>query len=385
MRTDGNHAPLRVRRLIFVDHSGAPGGGQLGLGRYLAQPSAFHRTAVFIADGEIAHRPADSAVEKVILNPGVDHSRSTLLRSIPRLRSLLRHLDDDDAVIISNSGYASLALALAGLPRKKLISYLRTQPTPPESSRLKRWFDGRIVYGRFAGYLANSRWTQRSIPPSLSRRPSRVAYPLSGLLPADSAGRTQALADVQSIRIASFSRLDRWKGLDTLLDAAELLAARDRALSITVDIFGGSHDADPAYAESLRARISDAPFTATLHGHVSDVSVRMRAADIVVVPSLQPEPFGQVVAQALSHGCVTIVSNQGGAIEQIQDGANGLVFEPGDAVSLADALARVIDEPGLAQKLTADARRYGDSMSDPALASAFDDAVTELMDELKRS
>jgi glycosyltransferase involved in cell wall biosynthesis len=201
-------------------------------------------------------------------------------------------------------------------------------------------------------------------------------------MPGDSAARKAPLTDPSSLRIATFSRLDRWKGLDTLLAAAGLLQAENLGRSITVDIFGGSHDADVGYAEELRERAAMSPVPVTLHGHIPDVAKHMREVDIVVVPSLHPEPFGQVVAQALSHGCVTIVSNQGGAIEQVRHGYNGLTFEPGDPRSLAHALAQAVRTPGLSAALTAHAREYGESMSDRVLASAFDAAVVELTTEL---
>lgn len=373
-----------IRRLVFVDHSGAPGGGQLGLGRYLAQPSQFDRMAVFIAGGEVADQVSKTPVETVVLNRDARHRRSLLIRSIPRLRALLGDIGED-SLVISNSGYASLALALTGLPRQKLVSYLRTEPTPPDSHALKRWFDSHVVYPRFDGYLANSEWTRNALPADLARRPSRVAYPLSGLSPDDSAARNPPMTNSASVRIASFSRLDRWKGLDTLLVAAEYLQAENLGRHVTVDIFGGSHDADAGYAEELRNRAATSSVSITLHGHVSNVSERMREVDIVVVPSLHPEPFGQVVAQSLSHGCVTIVSNQGGAVEQVRHGHNGLTFQAGDSRSLADALTQAVNTPGLSVALTAHAREYGGAMSDRALASAFDSAVVELTKELARA
>jgi glycosyltransferase involved in cell wall biosynthesis len=368
-------------RLIFVDHSGAPGGGQLGLARYLAQPSEYERTAIFISGGEIADRAALAGIETIVLDPQRSHSRLGLLRAIPRLRTTLRAIDDD-AIVVSNSGYASLALALARLPHRRLVAYLRTEPTPPDSHPMKKWFDTTVVYSRFAGYLANSHWTRAAIPPKLAERPSRVAYPLSGLRASDSAGRRPPLTDGSHVRIASFSRLDRWKGLDTLLDATDMLHGDGLGRELSVDIFGGSHDTDGSYADTLRARASSAAYRVTLHGHISDVSPHMREADIVVVPSLHPEPFGQVIAQAISHGCVVIVSDQGGAIEQVTNGHNGLTFRAGDARSLADAIQRVVRTPGLSGSLSTHAAHYSERMSDSALASQFDHAVTELVSEM---
>ena len=56
-------------------------------------------------------------------------------------------------------------------------------------------------------------------------------------------------------------------------------------------------------------------------GHVDDVPAALRALDIVVHASVEPEPFGLVIAEAMACGRPLIVSRAGGAAEIAQAGA----------------------------------------------------------------
>jgi len=61
--------------------------------------------------------------------------------------------------------------------------------------------------------------------------------------------------------------------------------------------------------------------------------------DVLVFPSLHPESFGMVVAEAMATGVVPISSGVGGAFEVITHGRNGFLVPPGDSEALAKQLA----------------------------------------------
>jgi glycosyltransferase involved in cell wall biosynthesis len=71
---------------------------------------------------------------------------------------------------------------------------------------------------------------------------------------------------------------------------------------------------------------------------------RLAATDVVVMPSLWPEPFGLVGLEANRRGVPVVAFATGGIPEWLQDGVNGCLA-PGDpptAEGLADALIRCI-------------------------------------------
>lgn len=71
----------------------------------------------------------------------------------------------------------------------------------------------------------------------------------------------------------------------------------------------------------------------------------MRALDIVVHASTQPEPFGLVIAEAMACGRAVIASQAGGAAEIIDPGENALGLPPGDAAVLAERIVQLAQMP----------------------------------------
>jgi len=76
-------------------------------------------------------------------------------------------------------------------------------------------------------------------------------------------------------------------------------------------------------------------------------------ADILCAASGGPRPAPGVVRQALASGAVPVVSHLGIYEELTQDGELGLLFQPGDAITLAGQLSRLIAEPELRNGLRA--------------------------------
>jgi glycosyltransferase involved in cell wall biosynthesis len=90
----------------------------------------------------------------------------------------------------------------------------------------------------------------------------------------------------------------------------------------------------------FRCRIRLEPFR-------DDVEMFFRNVDIVVVPSLCPEPFGRVALESMAFGCLAIVAGHGGLVEIVDHKVNGLVFKPGDAHSLSCQIATAIKNEDL--------------------------------------
>ena len=76
--------------------------------------------------------------------------------------------------------------------------------------------------------------------------------------------------------------------------------------------------------------------------HCDDMPAAYMLADVVVSASTQPESFGRIVTEAQAMGRPVVVSNHGGAPEQIRIGVTGWVSTPGDPDALAQALAAAL-------------------------------------------
>ncbi|MFM9994334.1 MAG: glycosyltransferase family 4 protein [Phycisphaerales bacterium] len=199
-----------------------------------------------------------------------------------------------------------------------------------------RWSDAVL-----APSTAMARWAEREWaldPGSIGV----TAYPL-GSLEAGARRSSQRVSITGELRRVAFvGRLERRKGVDTLL-AAFAVAAENSDLRL--DLIGQDTN-DPATSRPFGAALLDALPEGlcgriTWHGRtppetVTDLLVRSAVA---VVPS-PTDNFPYACIEAMAAGRIVVAARAGGMGELIRDGIDGFLFTPGDAGSLAAQLAR---------------------------------------------
>lgn len=174
-------------------------------------------------------------------------------------------------------------------------------------------------------------------------------------------------AEPATVRVGLVATFGRWKGHGTFVAAVSRLRARAPVRAYIIggalyDTAGSQH----APAE-LDAMIASAGLAGRigLTGFASRPAAAMRALDVVVHASTQPEPFGLVIAEGMATGRAVIVSAAGGAAELVTDGVDALTHTPGDADGLARCLDRLADDPALRARLGAAARQSALRRFDP--------------------
>ncbi|MGH9886369.1 MAG: glycosyltransferase family 4 protein, partial [bacterium] len=160
--------------------------------------------------------------------------------------------------------------------------------------------------------------------------------------------------------VGMLARFDAWKGHRVFLEAARRVALRRGEARFAV--VGGALNAAwlphvARYEADMRAEAHRLGLDAALTfvPHREDVAAAYAGLDVVVCPSLR-EPFGMVVIEAMAAGRPVIASDSGGPREILQDGRTGLLFETGNAQALADAVLRLLDDPGQRASLASAAR-----------------------------
>ena len=147
--------------------------------------------------------------------------------------------------------------------------------------------------------------------------------------------------------------LARWKGHETFLRAMALIS---KDLPVRGYVAGGALYQTTGSQHSLtelkhlakQLGVSDqVGFT----GVVGQAAAAMRALDVIVHASTQPEPFGLVIAEAMACGRAVIVSEGAGAAELITVGTDALGHPAGDADNLAGCITRLATDSALRTKL----------------------------------
>lgn len=108
-----------------------------------------------------------------------------------------------------------------------------------------------------------------------------------------------------------------------------------------------------------------------LVGFQRDVAPWYALADVVAMPSLD-ESFGLVAVESMSLGIPVVASRVGGLQEVVDDNGSGLLVEPGDSKSLADALVRILRDRGLGNRFGINGQeRYLELFSTDAMVSGW--------------
>jgi phosphatidylinositol alpha-mannosyltransferase len=151
-------------------------------------------------------------------------------------------------------------------------------------------------------------------------------------------------------RMLFVGRLDERKGFRVAVAAFERLADRFPDLLLIAVGDGPEAAAARALPEAIRQRV-------VLVGRVANEDLHRyeAAADVFVAPSVGGETFGVVLIEAMSAGVPVVASDIRGYDEVIRAG-EGLLVPPRDPRALADAVARILDDPRAAREL-ADAGR----------------------------
>jgi glycosyltransferase involved in cell wall biosynthesis len=158
--------------------------------------------------------------------------------------------------------------------------------------------------------------------------------------------------------VAILGRISAWKGQDVLIRALAAMGeggaggGRGEALAV---VAGEPWQGEEARMRDLRALAAQLGVAERVHfaGFRPDVENVYGAADVVAVPSTQPDPFPNAALEAAAAGCCVVAADHGGLPEMLADGVTGRLVTPGDPAALAAALAQLRDDPATRERLGA--------------------------------
>jgi glycosyltransferase involved in cell wall biosynthesis len=369
------------RRVVVLDHTAVLSGGELALARALGGVGPAARVhAILATDGPFRSQleAVGATVEVLTLDERVRSVRRASVRPgrvsvrtmartagyVLRLARRLRELRPD--VVHTNSLKAALyggaAARLAGVP---CVWHLRDRidegQLPRPAVRAVR-FAARLLP---SVVVANSASTLATVVVSVGRV---VPSPLDPRITA----RTRQ-ATSHPLRVTVLGRLAPWKGQDLAITAfATALGGSDATLRIV----GAALFGEDEYAASLPklARRFGLGARVRFDGFVDDVAGVLANSDVVVHTSIVPEPFGQVVLEAMGAGCAVLVADEGGPASLVTDGVDGMHYEMGSVPALADALRRVADDAARRHRLGSAAAITAAAFTPEALAPKLLDA-----------
>jgi glycosyltransferase involved in cell wall biosynthesis len=196
------------------------------------------------------------------------------------------------------------------------------------------------------------------LPDGLQVVPVHNAVDLERFSPAGDRADLDALAGLPpapagTVRVGLVGTFARWKGHATFLAA---LARVPRHMPLRAYIVGGAlyqtqgsqFTADELRALAAKHGVSE---RVGLTGFVERPETALRALDIVVHASTEPEPFGLVIVEAMACARPVIVSHAGGAAEIVTPDVDALIHPPGDVEALAARIMSLASDADLRRRL----------------------------------
>ena len=146
--------------------------------------------------------------------------------------------------------------------------------------------------------------------------------------------------------IGYFARMCREKGLDTLVDAYVILARRNKIPDVRLKVGGGCGPSDESFATELEEKLEKAgllpraEFRPNLSRHAKQEF--LRSISVFSVPALYGEAFGLYLLEAWASGVPVAQPRHAAFPELVEATGGGLICEPGNAESLANALESLL-------------------------------------------
>lgn len=344
---------MASERVLFVDHTGQIGGAELILLDVVAGRE--NSSAFLFEDGPLAKALAERKLELIISrwSRGLSQFRrdSKLLAAAPlagRLAAITAEIASaarSHDVVYANSQKAFVLAAIASLfVRRPLIWHLHDIISPEHFGAMQR---------RMQVMLANARATKVIVPSQAAAaafieaggKPELVEIVPNGLAlppePRTAAELRQSLGLPAGPLVGVFSRLAAWKGQHVLIEALAGLPG------VGCIVVGDALFGEQAYAAELKQMVLERGLADRVRflGHRSDVPKLMKAVDVMVHPSIDPEPFGRTLVEAMLARVPVIATNAGAAPDILEGGRAGTLVPPNDALALARAIAAVLARP----------------------------------------
>ncbi|OEU63322.1 MAG: hypothetical protein BBJ57_04140 [Desulfobacterales bacterium PC51MH44] len=168
--------------------------------------------------------------------------------------------------------------------------------------------------------------------------------------------RSELRLSPDEVAVAMFSRLNPWKGHKVFIEAMETVFSKRP--NCRAFIVGGATAKFQPYDEELKEHVARRNLTERIMfmGQRNDVPRLMKAMDILVHASVEPDPYPGVVLEAMLMGRPVVASNEGGPAEALDDGRTGVLCRPGEAETLAKKIIELADEPKRRDELGAAAK-----------------------------
>lgn len=360
-------AKVKNIKVLFASHMHElHGGGELAL---IEQIEYLHKTGYVLhvvvgGNGQIYNKLKTMGIDTTIIympwwvKSPTDHSEyafrsgNPYLNSLNEMINLLRKFKPD--LCVSNTmvnPWLAYAASITnyrhvwqiheiGTAGQKLSYYLGEEQTIKNIDSL------------CDGVFFNSQITANSYLPAIPENKLLGIVPPVGLIDKPKIIKSP-FKKSNSIKLVSVGALKEQKGQFVTVSAVNKLLSK--GYNIELILVGGYED--KKYVKKIEKYIYENKLSAyvQLIGQVNNPNSYVHHADISIIAATN-EAFGRVTVEAMQMGKIVLGANSGGTAEIINDGRNGILFEPSSPEDLTKKIEFVINNESLRSVISKEAK-----------------------------
>ena len=287
-------------------------------------------------------------VSQITRNDGIHydldiHTKNPL--KWPKIRSELKKILESENVDLIH--FCSRVPAWIGVPLGNILDipiitsvHMRFR----KSNVFKKYYNSILTKGNFI--IAISKHIEESIKTSFPKVSGKIKiihrgvdldlFNPSKINPARIIAQSKHLNLKDNVPVIIMAaRPAMWKGYQVLIKALSQVKYDFQCVLI------GAADGNEKFQKTLIKKIihSKLETKIKLANSTMDIQAAMILGDLIIMPSLTPEPFGRIILEAQALGKIPIAFDHGGASETIIDGKTGFLAEPLKAESLSEKIS----------------------------------------------
>lgn len=288
--------------------------------------------------------------------PFIIYDVLVLSRLFRKLAPDLIHINNGSYPAARSARAAAVAAKLAGV--KYVLMVVNNQAAGYRNP--DRWFDflfDRLVVHSTNKFVTGSKSASLRLQKVLKLRDSQIQSIHNGIklrpvneAPAQVRQRLGLNPQFNGVIIGVVALMEVWKGHRIMIESLAKMTERHPKLMEKLVVW---FEGDGSLRGELETLVAAMELSGVVRfiGHESHVINMMNAVDILVLPSISDEDFPNVTLEAMGLGRAVIASSLAGTPEQIIHGETGLLVEPGDTESLAEAIFQLASTPGLIKRM----------------------------------
>ena len=304
-----------------------------------------------------------------------------LIKSINFINNLIKEKNIN--IVYTNTSVIFAGGISAKLCKVKSIWHIREII----KSKYERFIVSRIV-NTFSDYIiANSKATAEAI--SKNKDKVKVIYnaidieknnSLEYIDKAYDEVASTVIGSANKIKVGMAGRINRWKGQKLFVDMAKLVSQENDNVEFLIagDVYKGEDEIlDDLKEYILESGVKD---KIGLLGQVDNMNSFYKNIDIFILPSIQPEPFGLVVIEAMNNKLPVVATNHGGPVEIIENNIDGFLVDYKNAKEMAQVVNKLIKDKELRSYITTNAEK---KVKEQFNVNRYVDEISCILDRFK--